>query len=285
MVSIAKLYRVSLFSTLVVLVAMLVSPGLLRADSNLNCQAYAAAAVKQAKENKQRGCNYTGSLWSLDFNGHKNWCLSPGVKMANLTWGDKERARLLQQCKGKQNKKYKKFHKKQKQCLAYAHEAKKLRGELNKVCKKSGEWPAPLKADVDWCMGQSVGAAKLKNTLRRNKITQCKLNNRNKVFLNPGTKLNRVFLPIDICNRKHDPDKFPDSLYGKQLCGQKNANLFCQKRGYAKAIHYKTKNFYNGSNMDGEKPTTWWQSLLKPCHGRCSGFTKIVCTGQGAPGK
>ena len=279
----SKLYYI-LLSSLVV-ISFFVFPQQLRAGPNLNCQAYATDAVRQAKENLQRGCKYTGSLWSLDFNGHKNWCLSPGVKMANLTWGANERARLLQQCKDKQAAKHNNFRKKQKECLAYAHKAKTLRGELSVACKTSGEWATSLKADVDWCMGQSVGAAKLKNSIRKNKITQCKLNNRNKVFLKPGTKLNRVFLPIDVCNRKFDSSKYPDSLYGKQLCGQKNADLFCQKRGYARAIHYKTKNFYNGSNMDGDKPTTWWQSMLKPCHGRCSGFTKIVCQGQGAPGK
>jgi len=285
MFQVLKLYHNLLMPSMILCVVFSCLSIPVRADTNLNCQAYASAAIKQAKENIQRGCNYKGSLWSMDFNGHKNWCLSPGVKMANLTWGDKERARLLQSCKSKQNVKFNNFRKKQKLCLAYAKKAQKLRGQLNKVCKNSGEWPVTLKADVDWCMSKSIGAAKLKNTLRGNKITQCKLNSRQKVFLKPGTKLNRIFLPIDGCNRPGNSSKFPESLYGKQLCGKKNADLFCQKRGYAKAILYKTKNFYNGSNMDGEKPTTWWQSLNKPCRGRCTGFTKIVCKGHGAPGK
>jgi hypothetical protein len=69
-----------------------------RADTNLNCDAYAAAAVAQNQQNIAWGCGLTGLAWSNDLIGHRNWCLAPATKMPNLTHEDNARTSALAQC-------------------------------------------------------------------------------------------------------------------------------------------------------------------------------------------
>jgi hypothetical protein len=73
-----------------------------RADTNLNCDAYAAAAVAQNQQNIALGCGLTGLAWSNDHAGHRNWCLAPATKMPNLTHEDDARTSALAQCGNKQ---------------------------------------------------------------------------------------------------------------------------------------------------------------------------------------
>lgn len=246
-----------------------------KADTNLNCDAYAAAATKQAKENVQRGCKFKGSLWSLDYNGHKNWCLSPGVKMANLTWGDKERARLLQQCKDKSQAKFDRFRVKQKFCLKYAHKAKTLRAGINKHCETK-EWPASLKQDVDFCMKSGGAHAASTNTKRQLKINACKKEAAVKTFYHSGVKRNRKWLPVDVCT--HGVRESEVGL--TNACGKYVADKFCKSKGYKVAIKFPKKNYDGGSNMDGKQPATWWIGSQKPCTGKCTGFSSITCKGK-----
>lgn len=72
-----------------------------RADSNLNCDAYAAAAVAQHQQNIALGCGFTGAAWSNDHAGHRNWCFAPATKMANLTHEDGARVSALALCSDK----------------------------------------------------------------------------------------------------------------------------------------------------------------------------------------
>ena len=138
-------------TTLVVTAAFLPTSNAL-ADGNLNCEAYAQEAIKDAKEAKARGCGFTDSLWSLDYNGHRNWCKQNNVKMANLTWADRARKEGLQQCKDKSAANFQNHRQKEKACLAYAKKAVKLDAEIRNSCPSSNAWPKELKAHVDFCM-------------------------------------------------------------------------------------------------------------------------------------
>lgn len=63
-----------------------------------NCAAYAKLTLQQAKQNKDRRCNFKGAAWSLDARGHHAWCkqVGPAVWRAEL----KKRKAMLDGCKG-----------------------------------------------------------------------------------------------------------------------------------------------------------------------------------------
>jgi hypothetical protein len=75
-----------------------------RADSNLNCDAYADAAVAQNQQNITLGCGFAGPAWSDDFAAHRNWCLAPATGMPNLTSEDQARTSALARCSNKFSK-------------------------------------------------------------------------------------------------------------------------------------------------------------------------------------
>ena len=216
------------FKTLIVAMALFgTSASVVKAGPGLNCDAYAKAAVKQAKENKQRSCHYKGSLWSSSYNGHKNWCLSAGVKMANLTWGDRERARLLNECKTLKGKQQVTHRAKEKLCLRLAREKRTLQKQVKKSCGK-GSWPASLKQDVDHCMKISPAGQVQANTKLRNQRLACNRTGATKTFNNP--RIGHANTPVSYCAYK------PKG--GSRACGTATqaAEEFCKYKGYRKMI-------------------------------------------------
>ena len=69
------------------------------ADPNLNCDAYAKAAVAEQQQNLQLGCGLTGLPWQDNFQAHFNWCQSPGVDIMAVSNADQFRLGALAQCK------------------------------------------------------------------------------------------------------------------------------------------------------------------------------------------
>ncbi len=267
------------------------------ADGNLNCDAYAQLTVKQAKEAKQRGCGFTGPVWSMNYNFHKNWCLRSDVHMANLTHENKNRIRALQQCKDKSGKKFEAHRAKEKKCLAYAKKAGKLREKINQACKSNGEWPVPLKQDVDHCMKKGgANYVRIENVKRSGKIASCRLKaqktklNQMKTFPHSGKKGTRrkQWLPVDVCLRKYYKDNSWVFGLGGGItdvppswgCGKPVADAFCISKGYVEATKYPIKVYNNGSNMDGRFASTYWIGTKKACHGKCAGFSSITCKGK-----
>jgi hypothetical protein len=84
------------FTALFLLVFL--TPRIASSDASLNCDAYAFAAVAQQQQNVAQTCGFSGPAWSVDFNGHKDWCLAPSTMMANLTFEHNARAQALAQC-------------------------------------------------------------------------------------------------------------------------------------------------------------------------------------------
>lgn len=54
------------------------------------CRAYAETAVSQQRDNLERQCGFTGGAWSLNGNGHYQWCLGASA-------AESERETLLRQ--------------------------------------------------------------------------------------------------------------------------------------------------------------------------------------------
>lgn len=267
------------------------------ADDKVDCDAYARITVQQAKEAKQRGCGLSGPVWSLDYSFHKTWCLKSNVHMADLTRENNLRLAGLQQCKDTSSKKYDAWRAKQKACLVFAKKAQKLRTEINKACPSDGEWPVPLKQDVDHCM-KNGGANKvnIENVKRTGKIASCQAAGQKaklqvtRTFPHSGKKGTRRkrFLPVDVCLRKFYKDgSWVFGLGGGITdvpaaweCGKRVADAFCITNGYVEAIKYPVKVYDNGSDMDGRFASTYWIGSKKACHGKCAGFSSITCKGK-----
>lgn len=137
-----------------------------RADQNLNCDAYAAAAVAQQNENLALRCGFAGGAWSANYEGHRAWCLLPGVAMANLTHEDRARADGLKLCKQKQAA-----------CADYAA----LAVEQNQSNRRfgcglaGGRWSDNATGHRDWCMTANANQTTSESKARQTALLKCNL--------------------------------------------------------------------------------------------------------------
>jgi hypothetical protein len=121
-------------------------------DGNLNCEAYAAAAVAQQKANKTFGCGFTGGRWSDNFIGHRNWCRSANVKMENLTFEDRARDAQLAQCQQQASTKGTECNKYADEAIAAQNKSKQLK------CGYTGSrFQSTRERHFNWCMGADYG--------------------------------------------------------------------------------------------------------------------------------
>lgn len=70
-----------------------------KADTNLNCDAYAKAAIAEQQQNLQLGCGFSGPAWQDNYQAHFNWCQSPGIGITHVSGEDASRLNALAQCK------------------------------------------------------------------------------------------------------------------------------------------------------------------------------------------
>ncbi len=124
------------------------------ADPDLNCDAYAQAAVSQQAENLQRNCGFTGKGWSSDFIGHRNWCLTPGVGIMAVSQEDHRRAEQLKTCQA--TKLIKPII--LKDCNTYAQKAvdQQAANLQNKCGFAGGGWSTEFVKHRDWCASAHV---------------------------------------------------------------------------------------------------------------------------------
>jgi hypothetical protein len=148
------------------------------AEEQLNCGAYAAAAVAQQQQNMQQGCGFTGPAWSADFNGHLAWCQA-GATMADLTREDQARKDQLSLCtlKQAQDKQQQEAQQTQKiaDCEEYARRAVEHQS-ANQYLKcgfSGGAWSADYGGHFKWCMGAPQGAAKQEDSTRYAQLEGC----------------------------------------------------------------------------------------------------------------
>jgi hypothetical protein len=101
------------------------------------CKNYANTAISQNKENKQKGCGFTGPRFSSDYNAHFNWCM----KAKDETRDEEQDAREdnLKKCD---------------KCAYYAKNAVSHNEEnKQKGCNFSGpQWSSNYNYHFTWCM-------------------------------------------------------------------------------------------------------------------------------------
>jgi hypothetical protein len=156
-----------------------------QAQEELNCGAYASAAVAQQQHNVQQGCGFTGPAWSADFNAHFAWCQS-GAQMADLTREDRARSDLLAQCTAQQAQQEAQEAAEQAQqqaqqeqkiadCQEYARKAVEHQS-ANQYLKcgfSGGAWSANHAAHFDWCMGAPQAAVNQEDSTRYSQLQGC----------------------------------------------------------------------------------------------------------------
>ncbi|KIX14445.1 hypothetical protein [Dethiosulfatarculus sandiegensis] len=72
------------------------------ADKNARCKPYASTAVSQQRRNLSQKCGYTGGAWSINYDGHFNWCW--GVSQKSSDGQTEYRNRVLKECAERKNK-------------------------------------------------------------------------------------------------------------------------------------------------------------------------------------
>jgi hypothetical protein len=135
------------------------------ADANLDCDAYAGAAVAQQGRNIALGCGYGGGGWSADYDGHRTWCLQGNVQMADLTREDGGRAGALEICLAKTQA-----------CDAYAAVALRQSGlnEATGCGQTGGRWSPDVAGHRAWCMAVPPEASRAEMELRSTILQSCR---------------------------------------------------------------------------------------------------------------
>jgi hypothetical protein len=137
-------------------------------DVNLNCDAYAGAAVAQQQQNLAQSCGLGGPAWSLDFAAHRTWCLAPATKMENLTAEDEARRSALALCADKPKQE-------QAACQNYANRAVMIAdAAIKQQCGLSGgRWSLDYGGHFDWCLGVPQAARDQEDKARTDQFDGC----------------------------------------------------------------------------------------------------------------
>ncbi|GEM_PF-1416862 len=138
------------------------------ADANLNCDAYAGAAIAQNGQNLAQNCGFTGGRWSNAFRAHADWCAAPGTTMADLVREDRSRQEALAQCASRAIR-----H--QRACQAYARQAVADRAAAAGArCGVSGgRWSSDYARHFEWCLTASTSTRDGETAARRNQLAGC----------------------------------------------------------------------------------------------------------------
>ena len=154
-----------LVAGLAMVVSNLSTTELALADANLNCSAYATAAVEQQNQNVALGCGLTGGAWHTDFQRHFNWCVQPNVKMTNLTTEDNYRKNALAQCTARRAS-----------CESYASSAVAAQSyNMQNNCGfTGGAWHSDYQRHFGWCMTAEAHRPGQETLTRNMHIQQCK---------------------------------------------------------------------------------------------------------------
>ena len=136
------------------------------ADPNLNCDAYAQAAIEQQSKNLQLKCGFKGPAWQLNYANHKNWCLSPGVGIMAVSKEDHRRKEALKQCK---SKKLVFIPLQFKDCNKYAQNAVDQQTvNLAFQCGHKGKaWSTNFLGHRNWCALKTVTVAMVNEETKR----------------------------------------------------------------------------------------------------------------------
>ncbi len=139
-------------------------PQAARAESHLNCDAYASSAIAQQTSNKELGCGFDGGGWSFDYLGHRNWCLISTTTMANLTAEDGRRAQALAACRTRAQA-----------CDSYASVAL-IQNKFNQAAScglSGGRWSSDQAGHRAWCMAVTPNQSLAETDARSQALGLC----------------------------------------------------------------------------------------------------------------
>lgn len=153
------------FSKILTAVAMF-SATQAHANPDLNCDAYASAAVAQVAHANSLGCQVGGNRWTPDYAAHKNWCLKQGVTINHVSIEDQHRKTALNSCQTKVNS-----------CNAYAQNAVEVAQKASNCGYQGSRWSANYAGHKQWCMSVSSAAVAQEDKIRSEGYSQCLIGN------------------------------------------------------------------------------------------------------------
>lgn len=142
-----------------------------RADPNLNCDAYAKAAVAEQQQNIQLQCGFGGLVWRDDYQAHFDWCQSAGVGITDISGADQFRVNALAQCQQTKNQVA-------GACGFFAVAMGPLYNEYNEACAGQPDFLVIINTpqqDKDRCAANGADANWINNTVSQmqGKIGRC----------------------------------------------------------------------------------------------------------------
>ena len=122
------------------------------------CTQYAQTAVAVQQQNLANACGLAGDRWSLNFGGHKSWCLS-----ASRTSVDAEtnaRSGEIAKCMS---------------CVGYAQSAVMAQQQnLTNACGRSGDrWSLDFNGHRSWCMVAPQSSIDAETGARLGELAKC----------------------------------------------------------------------------------------------------------------
>jgi hypothetical protein len=122
-----------------------------------SCFAYAQQATGAQQLNLANGCGLAGDRWSLNFDGHRSWCM--GAPQAAIDGEAAARRAELDRCTA---------------CTAYAQEAVSAQYQNLAQCQFVGDrWSLDFTGHRAWCMGATPDAVAGETSARRFALERC----------------------------------------------------------------------------------------------------------------
>ena len=266
----------SFFLFLFTLGTMLVVTRPAVADGNLNCQAYAQAAINQQQQNTNTKCGYGGPAWSLNYNAHLNWCKRNNVRMADLTREDRARRNALNLCKLKKKKASQDEQRKKKKeaipgCRQYAKAAvAKAKQNIKYGCNyTSSSYSTNYKGHYQWCLNVGLATAAKARAETKAGIARCKKSKiktiKPQVTYTSYTNKKQYKVNYMVCTHPKGDSR--------RKCGLSAASKVCRIKGYRKALRYKTRM----NNQFNWRVSAYYPGSKSACKGTCKVFDTITC--------
>jgi hypothetical protein len=141
-----------------VAVLVAVASATARSASDAVCTQYAQDAVNAQQQNLNGRCGLAGDRWSLNYEGHRSWCL--GASQASVDREANARRADLSKCS---------------RCFAYAQEAiDAQRNNVTRQCGLSGDpWSDHYENHRSWCMRVSQADADRETANRSAELSKC----------------------------------------------------------------------------------------------------------------
>ncbi len=136
-----------------------------RPTARAECEQYARAAFRLARQNRERRCGFTGPRWIRNVDDHKAWCLS--ATPAERDREQNSRHRALAACTGGPRT--------VSACARYAQGAlKHAHDNEQRGCGFTGiRWQPDYEPHFIWCMNSTAPQRRIERTARIRSLLKC----------------------------------------------------------------------------------------------------------------